>query len=174
MICELWSCLQCVQLVKQFKPWLTHSRAYPTSWRIGDGPTLCWRMRNCPHQNWASALRRSKKRMKNHPDQTETDCKDGRKMDSQEPNRWKHHRKTTVGSFRSHSTDLCFYLSKFQQRDKIQLDAVCFLENFERISVEWQIILSSPNTNTVIFFRWRKKRKQVLLHWDEIAVVGLL
>ena len=48
------------------------------------------KMRNRPHCKWASALWRSKKRMKNHPDQT--GCKDDRKMDSQETTRWRHAR----------------------------------------------------------------------------------
>ena len=68
-------------------------------------PLCAWtskrRMGNRPHQNWASALQRSRKRMKNHPDQTEPGCKDGRKLDSQEPSRWKHHHKKTAGQRRS-------------------------------------------------------------------------
>ena len=39
--CVFWSYLQCVQFVKHFKLWVTHSRAYLASWREGDGASMC-------------------------------------------------------------------------------------------------------------------------------------
>ena len=121
---------QCVQFVEQFKFWVTHSRAYLTSWREGDATTLQRvrrKMRNRPHKNWAFALQRRRKRMKNHPDQTDTGCKDGRKTDNQETSRWRHIRSKLCDQYHSQANLLTcvFYLSKFHQRDKIQLDAVC-------------------------------------------------
>ena len=120
---------QCVQFVEEFKPWVTHSRAYLTSLREGDATTL-WL--NFKHSGgrwetdhiWIELLLSKDlgRGWKIIQTRRILVAKMAEKLTTKRRPGENIQEKCGVIQL---LTDLCFYLSKFHQRDKIQLDAVC-------------------------------------------------